>query len=213
MRLAFYHRKVVQSFHLQQWGWMFLFFHGPVIQRLLIINLVLLSSTSYANPSEKPSSHRWLAGLPHIGGQQSVRSVDKAALSHAYDGLSDDEQDLFTLGRSFFNIPWVEAPSATTARDGLGPLFNANTCISCHPGNGAGFASNENGVVHRSMVFRLSKKEEAKSPDDIKQGFVADPVYGAQLSINAVHGVLYEGIPEVNYHYQDVHYPDGEVIT
>ncbi len=45
---------------------------------------------------------------------------------------------MFILGRSFFTIPWVEAPSATTARDGLGPLFNANTCASCHPGNGRG---------------------------------------------------------------------------
>ena len=37
--------------------------------------------------------------------------------------MSDEDYDKFILGRSFFTIPWVEAPSATTARDGLGPLL------------------------------------------------------------------------------------------
>lgn len=54
------------------------------------------------------------------------------------DGLNNEQTDIFMLGRSFFNIPWVKAPSVTTARDGLGPLFNANSCISCHPKNGRG---------------------------------------------------------------------------
>ena len=46
--------------------------------------------------------------------------------------LNDSQMDTFILGKSFFRTPWVEAPSATTARDGLGPLFSANTCTGCH---------------------------------------------------------------------------------
>ncbi len=58
--------------------------------------------------------------------------------------------------RVFFRIPWVEAPSATTARDGLGPLFNANTCTSCHPNNAYTNVFTSNGEVNRAMVVRLS---------------------------------------------------------
>jgi hypothetical protein len=38
----------------------------------------------------------------------------------------------FYSGNSFFNQAWVEAPASTTARDGLGPLFNARSCSGCH---------------------------------------------------------------------------------
>ena len=59
-----------------------------------------------------------------------TKANTKKSLSKSYNNLNNDEQDSFMLGRSFFTIPWIEAPSTTTARDGLGPLFNANTCIN-----------------------------------------------------------------------------------
>lgn len=154
----------------------------------------------------------WFNALSELGGIQTVRADDKKALTYAYSNLSDTEMDKFTLGKSFFNIPWVEAPSATTARDGLGPLFNANSCVSCHPGNGAGIVHNDRNSIHRSMVFRISRNQDTTSSYEIKQGFVADPVYGSQLNINAVHGVLFEGKPEVKYTFQMFEYPDGETV-
>ena len=49
------------------------------------------------------------------------------------------EQKLdWAVGRSFANQAWVSAPASTTARDGLGPLFNANSCVACHQYNGQG---------------------------------------------------------------------------
>ena len=74
------------------------------------------------------------------------------------DGLNDDEYDKFMLGKSFFAVPWVEAPSVTTARDGLGPLFNANSCIACHPSNAQGKLFNKDGFVSRSLIAKLSIK-------------------------------------------------------
>ena len=71
-------------------------------------------------------------------------------------GLNYEEQDKFMLGRSFFTIPWVEAPSATTARDGLGPLFNSNTCVNCHPNNAIGSVNTKNNNISRNYVTRLS---------------------------------------------------------
>ncbi len=141
---------------------------------------------------------------------------DKSVLLRANKKLNDEEYDLFMLGRSFFAIPWVEAPSATTARDGLGPLFNANTCLSCHPRNGRGILKKKNGNLSRSLVVRLSipsngSKEHKKLEKFI--GFVPEPVYGAQLSINGIHGVPFEGKPKIKYDEIQVRFPDGEKDT
>ncbi|MCW8930554.1 MAG: c-type cytochrome [Gammaproteobacteria bacterium] len=179
---------------------------------------VELNKESQVSLSEKiiDSDDLIYRNLENLGGKHTIKARDKRSLSHAYDNLSDEEIDKFILGKSFFNIPWVEAPSATTARDGLGPLFNANTCLSCHSGNGAGFSLDQDGHINRSLVFRLSKQESQLDPQLKKivttQGFIADPVYGAQININGVHGVLFEGTPKVSYSTQTIQYADGQSI-
>ncbi len=128
---------------------------------------------------------------------------------NADDVVSDDALDTFILGKSFFRIPWVEAPSATTARDGLGPLFSSNTCISCHPKNGKGAVYNVNGDIARSLVTRLSIKSDITT----KIGFVPEPTYGGQLSINAIHGVKYEGKPTRTYIQKTITLKGGEEVV
>ena len=127
-------------------------------------------------------------------------------------GLNDDEQDMFMLGRSFFTIPWVEAPSATTARDGLGPLFNSNTCVNCHPNNAIGSVYTKNNNISRNYVTRLSIPSNGSFEHKkmLKySGFIEEPIYGEQISINAVQGVLYEAKSLIEYENITVTYPDG----
>ena len=125
--------------------------------------------------------------------------------------LNDREIDTFVLGKSFFRTPWVQAPSATTARDGLGPLFSANTCIGCHPENGKGAVYNKQGHISRSLVTRLS----ISNPQNIdsKLGFSPEPTYGSQLSINGVYGVPYEGKASRNYSNKTVVLNQGKQVT
>ena len=52
--------------------------------------------------------------------------------------LDRDQQLAFYSGMSFFRSPWVSAPASTTARDGLGPLFNSHSCEGCHKNGGRG---------------------------------------------------------------------------
>ena len=52
--------------------------------------------------------------------------------------LDADRQLDFYSGMSFFRSPWVAAPASTTARDGLGPLFNSHSCEGCHKNGGRG---------------------------------------------------------------------------
>jgi CxxC motif-containing protein (DUF1111 family) len=123
--------------------------------------------------------------------------------------LNNSEIDIFVLGKSFFTTPWVEAPSATTARDGLGPLFSANTCVSCHPENAKGSVYNKKGHISRSLVTRLSINHKNTNSTI---GFNPEPIYGSQLSINATYGVPYEGKPSRSYVDKIVLLKNREVI-
>ena len=123
--------------------------------------------------------------------------VNAGSLQTPVSPLSDSQVDTFVLGKSFFRTPWVAAPSATTARDGLGPLFSANTCTGCHPENGKGSVYNSKGHIARSLVTRLSVGDHQSI--NTKMGFTPEPTYGSQLSINGVYGVPYEGKPSRSY--------------
>ncbi|MEA2110801.1 MAG: di-heme oxidoredictase family protein [Campylobacterota bacterium] len=133
----------------------------------------------------------------------------KMVFSHPYDGMSNEEVDEFIRGKSFFRIPWIEAPSATTARDGLGPLFSANTCRNCHPNNGAGVAVDSNLKVKRDLVFRLSIPQNLNNVLKMKMPFSPEPTYGGQLSVNGNHEVPFEGTPVVKYVEEMGKYHDG----
>ncbi len=132
------------------------------------------------------------------------------AFSHSMD-LDRQSENIHVLGRSFFTIPWVEAPSATTARDGLGPLFSANSCKHCHPNDGAGLATDATGKISRSLVMRLSISNTRNINNGLKMknGFISEPTYGAQLSINGTSDTPYEGVNNVAYKTIQGKYADG----
>lgn len=130
-------------------------------------------------------------------------------LAQRISGLSDDELDSVMLGRSFFSIPWVVAPSATTARDGLGPLFNANTCASCHVDNGAGQTLGNDGSPLRALVVKLA--QPSKQVQAREQGMmnIPDPHYGNQIAINGTGSVPPEASVHLAKHKQMLVFPDG----
>lgn len=140
--------------------------------------------------------------------QPSVYHADRSKLANLspFIGLSDDESEQFALGRSFFHIPWVEAPSATTARDGLGPLFNANACASCHQNNGGGSAITSPGQIDRSIAVKLFND---KSP---RQAYLGDPVYGNQVAINGNADIPFEARVRTDVRSVSHRYADGEHI-
>lgn len=143
----------------------------------------------------------------------AVMSADVAdpimPLPKAKKNMDDIELDMFILGRSFFSIPWVIAPSATTARDGLGPLFNANTCTSCHRDGLSSDVDFAN--PSRSLVIKLGMPKEHHKRGN--QMLVGDPVYGAQLAINGAGSVPFEGTPEFTLKKSSVRFADGSVLN
>lgn len=153
----------------------------------------------------------------HAFSQTSAQWITNAQqdkpLLQRLDNLDNQQLDSFMLGRSFFSIPWVAAPSATTARDGLGPLFNANTCISCHIEHGAGQALSAEEQPLRALVVKLS--QPIFQTQALAKGMInmPDPIYGGQIAINAVGHVPIEAIPRLEQQSHTVTYPDGETVT
>ena len=108
---------------------------------------------------------------------------------------------MFEVGDSFFTQNWVTAPASTDTRDGLGPMFNAQACASCHVRDGRG--SPETGEI--GLLFRLGVNTgEGQSPD---------PSYGGQLQDRAVLGVPAEGTIRRLYVEEEGAYADGSRYT
>lgn len=147
------------------------------------------------------------------GGATTVQRSDKNAFSLPSANLPPVKRVDFSVGNSFFRSPWVIAPSTTTARDGLGPLFNTNGCQNCHIRDGRGHppqAGDSNAV---SMLVRLSIPDHAGSADVVQRlGVVPEPVYGTQLQDMAVPGVAPEGKVRVEYDPLTVRFRDGTEV-
>ena len=147
----------------------------------------------------------WLAGswyyLPEKNaGAMTVSIYNRDAFINSYgdyQGLDKETINDISYGLSFFRLPWVKAPSSTQLRDGLGPLFDANSCRSCHILNGKGSAppidkyspSSASGL---GLIVKLQDRQTKKG----------DPFFGDQLSRHASHGIKKE--PGLQYMYEKV---------
>ncbi|MCX7080718.1 MAG: c-type cytochrome [Pseudomonas sp.] len=152
-------------------------------------------------------------GEARSGGSATVRKTDQNAFSLPSANLSPTRRLDFSVGNSFFRSPWVIAPSTTTARDGLGPLFNTNGCQNCHIKDGRGHPPTPDSDNAVSMLVRLSIPNTAAYAKVIEQlGVVPEPVYGGQLQDMAIPGVAPEGKVRVEYASVPVRFKDGTEV-
>ncbi|HMJ13294.1 MAG TPA: di-heme oxidoredictase family protein, partial [Polyangiaceae bacterium] len=130
------------------------------------------------------------------------------ALTMPAANITAEHESQFFTGNSFFNQSWVQAPASTEARDGLGPLFNARSCASCHFKDGRGSPPLEEGAPFVGLLLRLSVPSASGSGQPLP-----DPVYGGQLQPLAIGGVESEGAPRVSYTEVRGSYADGEAYV
>lgn len=114
---------------------------------------------------------------PHLpGGHGSAEQIAGSSFAGPLANISDAKKRDFYAGRALAQQPWIKAPATTTARDGLGPLYNARTCLACHIGGSRGvLPTSEQGFVNNAVV-----KISQPGSDPIN-GVVADATYGDQL--------------------------------
>ena len=126
------------------------------------------------------------------------------AFGTSIPGLIGLESAFFGIGNAMFEQSWVSAPATTTSRDGLGPIFNARACASCHSNDGRGKPVLENNASSQGFLIRLSYG------NDPITGPIDFPNYGGQLQDNSNLGITKEGTINVSFQTITGTYPDGE---
>lgn len=160
-------------------------------------------------------------GEENPGGEATSthRTDGTEAFSHFSQNMGLAKELDFKLGNAIFRKFWVSAPSSTKSSDGLGPLYNARACQSCHLKDGRGHPPRSDRIEDRSvsMFLRLSIPPET---DAQRQGLaegrlavVPEPTYGTQLQELGVQGHVGEGRMVVTYDEVPVSLAGGEVVS
>jgi CxxC motif-containing protein (DUF1111 family) len=150
--------------------------------------------------------------VPHsdqLGGATTRSDATTNAFGLPAANITGEQRSLFELGDSFFTQNWVTAPASTKARDGLGPLFNAQACASCHVLDGRGAPpENESDGATRGLLVKLSV------PGDTANGAPKpEPTYGDQLQDRGIAGVDAEARVVIAYEEQGGTYADGNPFS
>jgi len=156
------------------------------------------------------------------GGNGTVSYTPFPSFMKPAANLKESEKPMFHAGKALAHQPWIKAPTITFARDGLGPLFNARTCLMCHTNGGRGVMP-VNGDERLDTAFmRLS----IPGVDEI-HGVIAEPTYGDQLqsqstslahmfrhlkASNLKHTVAPEAYVTPNWQYSNFKYADGSKV-
>jgi CxxC motif-containing protein (DUF1111 family) len=147
------------------------------------------------------------------GAATSRRRPDANAFSHPSATLDFAQELDFKVGNGVFKKLWVSAPASTLASDGLGPLYNARSCQTCHLKDGRGHPPAP-GEHPTQMFLRLSVPAEA--PENAPVGWIAtapEPVYGAQFQTSSVQGHPAEGRLAIAYEERVIALAGGETAT
>jgi len=153
-----------------------------------------------AKPSAELEPGETLPG----GAATNTRLFGSNSFNQHAPTLSRDEEREFFTGNSFFSQSWVEAPASTTARDGVGPTFNARACSGCHFKDGRG-APPDDDPTQVGLLLRISIDGHGEHG-----GPVGDPNYGDQLQDRGIPDVPAEGQYTIEHELIDGEYEDGE---
>ena len=146
-------------------------------------------------------------GEQYSGGTTTVLNATQEAFGFSSPELTADEETDFGVGNSFFRQSWVSAPASTTARDGLGPFFNAVSCSACHFKDGRGRPPAYDGELGKGLLLRFSIPGS-----DSFGGALADGIYGHQLQDNAILGSTVKGKMSITYQTVTETLADGTVV-
>lgn len=118
--------------------------------------------------------------------------------------LTREQSRFFVSGNTLFRTNWVEAPSSVMSLDGLGPVFNAISCGSCHFKDGRGAPFDEFAIARPGILWRVGV-----DGFDPRAGGVAHPIYGHQIQDRSLPGVAAEATIETSYEFINGSFADG----
>lgn len=182
-----------------------------MIKTILCLTALLpLAACTPKTPADTPAQP---------GGNTSVSPAGGISFMKPLANLTSAAQADFYAGKALAEQPWVKAPATTAARDGLGPLYNARSCLACHANGGRGALPENPAENLFSAVLRLSV-----AGDDLQAGVVPEPHYGSQIQTQSISLEHQLGLPadptgiaaeaRVHIHWQShtFTYPDGSSL-
>lgn len=184
--------------------------HSLLIAFFTLIFFGCSADDSANNPGPEDIDFTYIE-TEQLGGDGSVANHTNVAFSQPMKNLTPGETGQFRIGNSFFETDWVAFGASTTALDGLGPLFNARSCASCHNKDGRGRPpeADETFLDQPDLLLRLSINQT----DEITGGPIGDPNYGGQLQINSLLGIEREGRVTIRTEEINGQFADGTPYT
>lgn len=173
-------------------------------------------------------------GIPSVsvsenypGGDTTQSFTPHASHELPAANLATSQKPDFHAGKAMANQPWVTAPTITTARDGLGPIYNARTCLMCHIKGGKGFIPDNSERALSGTLVRLSLPETNEIKASKTDGVIPHPVYGDQIQSQSIslahqlrssqphlkHTVKPEAYVHVSWKQHTFEYPDGQKVN
>jgi len=138
----------------------------------------------------------------------TVDNRGRDAFSRPFPALDPAGRAAFQTGRALFQQVWTVGPSEVRPDlDGLGPLFNRQSCVACHAKNGRGEPPEGDGDAMRSSLLRLSVP--GGPPGSAPR---PHPAYGDQFNPDGIPGVPGEGKATLVWSEQPERLADGTVI-
>jgi len=203
------------------------------------VRIILLISLSFSacitlpgcndldlSSSNKIPTYDSAEALP--GGETSVSSRPFPSLEKPANNLANDLKPMFHAGKALARQPWIKAPTVTKARDGLGPIYNARTCMACHIKGGKGHISGasiplSSELLNMSTLIRVSIAGKDQTKGAVPHTYYGDQIQAQSISLahqlrhsqtdkNLAHNVAPEAYAQINWTEVPFSYPDGSIV-
>lgn len=139
------------------------------------------SITAVSDSTPTPSLHEWSAN----GGSATIPYNSHRPFLTLIPHLDINQSAGVSQGRELFITNWTPAGIRDPLTDGVGPLFNAISCTSCHVDDGRVAPYLADGSTTDGVLFRLGDRQGTGHPS-----------WGFQLQNNVIpnqNGLLAEG--------------------
>lgn len=135
------------------------------------------------------------------GGIQTVFDESSGSFSHAFPQMFGNNLNAHELGDIGFNATFVTAPALV--HSGLGPIYNAVSCVRCHANDGKGKPPLPGGEIE-SLLMRISLQGE-----DAYGNPTPVPNFGNQIQNFSTFNSMAEASVKVNYSEKSGQMADG----
>lgn len=183
-------------------------FNQSIIQGLnntvLFASLLLMSVVSCSDPNNSADNNSNNHNRYLSGGETTIFDETSQAFATPAPNLSANMLEKHLAGDVDFEAAFIKAPAPINS--GLGPIFNNNSCVNCHPFDGRGKPPLA-GERMETMFLRVSI---AGTNPNVPNGPNPVPGFGLQFQQNALFDVNAEGDTYVFYSEKEYQFADGE---